>query len=351
MSTAYVFGAGASFDAGYPLCSELGNRLLNFMCESTNPWICAAGEFFQDEFGQSPNMEDMITTIETRIESLKGNLQPDAKAERSRIANHRGSLAAALREFFCTIRVTQSGSYGTFAEKVVQPGDTIITFNYDDSLDRELRRRGIWNVSSGYGFPLGYEEHASEIVLLKLHGSVNWLVSLFGGATAGAFLIDPASSMGSAPVIHQADLSFLGYEEFTGRIYQSGAAPPCLILPGRTKQFFYDTSLGREFSEFWENLWGHARAALSTCEKVVICGYSLPEADAQARQLLFGCTGKGTPIEIVSGSETERIAQEFRKSGFSSVAESRGRYFSDWIQNVVFEELPQVSTPSDALRS
>lgn len=335
VSTVYVFGAGTSFDAGYPLCSELGGSLLTFMCDSTNPWIRAAGEFFQDRFGRSPNMEDMITAIESRVESLKDSQKPEERAERGRLANHRGSLAAALREFFGTIRNSHSGSYALFAKSIVEPGDTIVTFNYDDSLDRELRLRGIWNVSTGYGFPLGRDEGDSHVLLLKLHGSVNWLISLFGGAVPGTLLANPVNSMGEAPVIHRADLRFLGYEEFAGRIYESGGAPPCLILPGRTKQFFYDTSLGREFSEFWEGLWFQAKTAMQSCERVVICGYSLPEADARARQLLFEGVRTTTPVEIVSGSDTERIAQEFRSAGFSRVSASQYTYFSDWILNLI----------------
>jgi hypothetical protein len=331
MSTVYVFGAGASFDAGYPLCSALGSKLLAFMCESINPWIRAAGEFFQDRFGESPNLEDMITAIESRIESLKGSSDLSGRTERGRFANHRGSLAAALREFFGTIRSERSGSYSIFARSIVRRRDTIVTFNYDDALDRELRSCGIWNVSSGYGFPFGSEEEPSQVVLLKLHGSVNWLISLFGGAAAGTFLINPANSMGDAPVIHRADLRFLGYEEFSGRTYESGGAPPCLVLPGRTKQFFYDTSMGREFSGFWESLWSQAEQALRDCEKVVICGYSMPSADARARELLFENAGNAIPIEIVSGNDTERIAQGFKSAGFSDVTESQDRYFSDWV--------------------
>jgi hypothetical protein len=220
-----------------------------------------------------------------------------------------------------------------FAKSIIEPGDTIVTFNYDDSLDRELRRRGIWNVSNGYGFPLGHDEGSSEVMLLKLHGSANWLISLFGGAVHGAFLVNPANSMGEAPVIHRADLRFLGYDEFAGRTYESGGAPPCLILPGRTKQFFYDTSLGREFAEFWASLWLQAQRAQQICENVVICGYSLPEADTQARQLLFEGIRTTTPVEIVSGSDTGRIAEEFRRAGFSRVAESRATYFSDWVRS------------------
>jgi len=34
MTTTYVFGAGASRDVGYPLASEMGDGLLDFMLKS-----------------------------------------------------------------------------------------------------------------------------------------------------------------------------------------------------------------------------------------------------------------------------------------------------------------------------
>jgi hypothetical protein len=33
MSTTYIFGAGASFHAKYPLCASMGKRLLEFMLQ------------------------------------------------------------------------------------------------------------------------------------------------------------------------------------------------------------------------------------------------------------------------------------------------------------------------------
>jgi hypothetical protein len=65
-------------------------------------------------------------------------------------------------------------------------GDSVITFNYDDALDRELKRAGKWDVlSQGYGFPFGNGDDKCDVPLLKLHGSINWLWNPFGGARAG----------------------------------------------------------------------------------------------------------------------------------------------------------------------
>ena len=64
---------------------------------------------------------------------------------------------------------------------MIQAEDVVVTFNYDDSLERELRRRGLWDVSQGYGFPLGKSGQPSPVLVLKLHGSINWLALIFGG--------------------------------------------------------------------------------------------------------------------------------------------------------------------------
>jgi len=252
------------------------------------------------------------------------------KAQRMRLGNRRGYLSTGLREWFRGIHARPAPSYAAFADSIVQPGDVVITFNYDDSLERELRRTGKWDISRGYGFPLGSMENSSEVLILKLHGSMNWLVSILGGATGGALIVNPESSLGNHPVIHLADLKFLGYEEFSGQTYHSGGAFPCLILPGRTKEFFYDTSLGHEYAEFWDHLWSQATEAVKKCEKIVLCGYSLLPVDQRARDLILRGPRKDTQIEVVSGSQSERIANDFRTSGFSNVRASESAYFGDW---------------------
>ena len=90
----------------------------------------------------------------------------------------RGSILAGLRnvlcEFFDSIRTNDAPLYRHFANEVVQPGDIVISLNYDVSLDRELRRAGKWQISDGYGFDFGMTAlPRSTVKLLKLHGSTD----------------------------------------------------------------------------------------------------------------------------------------------------------------------------------
>jgi len=311
----------------------MGEGSLDFMLAYPNQRYPGVAQFLIEIFGRSPNIEDMVTELASRIDSLKNSQNVEDKTERMRLGNRLGCLGTSLREWFRAIHTKPAPAYAKFAKEVVQPGDVVITFNYDDSLERELKRTDKWDVSSGYGFPLGAVEHSSDVLLLKLHGSINWLVSIFGGATGGTIVQSPdGSSLGRHPVIHQADLEYLGYQEFSGHTYPGGGAFPCLILPGRTKKFFYDTSFGNEYAEFWDLLWSQATEALKRCDKIVLCGYSLLPVDERACDLLLRSPRKGTHVLVVSGSQSARIANDFRSAEFSKVSTLNGGHFEDWVQ-------------------
>ena len=99
--------------------------------------------------------------------------------------------APRVVQWFRGIHAETAAAYAEFADKLVQAGDVIVTFNYDDSLERELKRSGKWDLSDGYGFPFA-EPGRSQVLPLKLHGSMNWLW--------------PVPSLGKRPLIHQADV-------------------------------------------------------------------------------------------------------------------------------------------------
>lgn len=331
MSVVYVFGAGASKHVGYPLASEMGGLLLDYMLASNDFESRARAESLIDRFGRQTNFEDLLTELLARTDALKNSPNPEERSERMRLGNSRGRLVDCLRQWFREIHRNPAPLYTDFSKRIIDPGDIVITFNYDDSLERELRACGKWDAGNGYGFRLGEQESHSPVSVLKLHGSINWLVSLFGGALGGAFIVNPQSSMGEHPVIHQADLEFLGYTDFRGRTYRAGGAFPCLILPGRRKQFYYDTSLGNEFELFWNHLWVKATEALRNCEEIIVCGYSMLPVDERACQLLLGVPRKNTRIEIVSGGQSGRIANDFKRAGFGDVIEPSNGYFNEWL--------------------
>ena len=86
-------------------------------------------------------------------------------------------LQRCLRDFFKHIHDEREDAslYQDFAGKI-EPGDAIVTFNYDVALENELIRAGKFRVRGGYGraMPLEWPEEESSVMVLKLHGSINW---------------------------------------------------------------------------------------------------------------------------------------------------------------------------------
>lgn len=330
MKTTYVFGAGASLHAGYPLASKMGGELLEFMLKSRNDNSRKYGQFIVDSFGRSPNIEELVTEIEARMESLRKEGRID---ERRDWGNALGFFAVMLRELFRKIRKNAARDYADFAGRIIRPGDTVITFNYDDSLDRELRRVDKWDLSRGYGFRLGKAETPSKVLILKLHGSMNWMLSIGGGAR-GFVQLQPGKTLGDCPVIHAADARHLGYKKFKGNTYPGGGVSmKSLILPGRCKRFVIETSFGPEYEGFWDALWSKGAEALKESDRLVICGYSMPEADTRARNMLLNIKNKNIRITIICGEQSENIAKCFRKARFKRVRAFKGKYFDSWLRS------------------
>jgi hypothetical protein len=332
MSTAYILGAGASRHVGYPLASKMGTEILHWMLTANDitGQLRPTAELVINRFGESPNIEDVITQLSSAIKQLSRNVEEEYM-ELLTLGNAMGWIAGAVREWFREIHNNAAPLYAEFVDKVIAPGDVIVTFNYDDSAERELRRSEKWELSTGYGFPLGATPQASPVLMLKLHGSINWLTSLFGGATTGPIAVGPSLSMGHRPVIHKADTAYLGYPDFAGHLYPGGGAIPCLIMPGRTKEFFYDTSFGREFTEFWDGLWSQASDTLKSTDQIVLIGYSLLSVDERACDLILKTPDKSTPVMIVSSEQSERIAADFRDAGFTKISFERNAYFEQWL--------------------
>jgi len=121
-----------------------------------------------EQFGRLPNIEEVVTELGFRVEAARAAGIP-ANPSPCSPGNLRGWIGPWLRKWFRQIHTGTATAYAEFA-KLVQAGDVIITFN---SLDRELKLAGKWDVWDGYGFP--FAARSSEVLILKLHGSMNWL--------------------------------------------------------------------------------------------------------------------------------------------------------------------------------
>jgi hypothetical protein len=175
-----------------------------------------------------------------------------------------GKIRRCLKAFFLSIQTRNlpASSYAAFANRV-ETGDALVTFNYDVALENELIRAQRFRVRNGYGrsFEAEWDEPNSDVTVLKLHGSINWIGVLFAGARgghSGTF----TTSLGPRPFVDNANSVFPSYPErvldksFPGGGVVDGANT--LVLPTYEKTFFVKTSVGDEWIPFYESLWSQA---------------------------------------------------------------------------------------------
>jgi hypothetical protein len=177
---------------------------------------------------------------------------------------------------------------------------TVITFNHDLVIENEIFRRARlrrrWCLQEGYGtfgaqlrwtvsrfeeppFPPHSEEcnHDRRLTVLKLHGSLNWIVRINSTQPTASTLL----GTGGRRNIYVMPNRKIPEGVVMGR---AGGGPgrtawntwPVIIPPIYSKQ-----ALRTRIQPVWTD----ARRALEECHRLVFFGYSLPEIDVEAEKL------------------------------------------------------------------
>lgn len=225
-----LFGAGASRNAGYPRAANLIGEIEKEARDSvvrnfTDAW--AGWQQFRDGSSgllsyllHNPNPEVVLSLLdlcEAAIDSKYRQAFEEArriclaspnapgdpwnylKSKGHKLANQaviaRERFRECLNRYFLYKHHLDSKSENKpvrdYLRRVLSglvAGDKVITLNWDTTAERTLLEGHRWNPMNGYGFrkilftgcpgsvakPLDFEMPESEIVVLKLHGSVGW---------------------------------------------------------------------------------------------------------------------------------------------------------------------------------
>jgi hypothetical protein len=166
--------------------------------------------------------------------------------------------------------------------RMFQPGDTIITFNYDATVEASLWARRKWNFTNGYGFPVDIASSAparptrstrllspSPIKVLKAHGSINWVKNTLNGKIGINYLgllFDLPGFSTYEPSYDPEDGMETEYTEDT------------LLAPTYMKDYSSEPTL--------RIIWDQIDDAVKMAAEVTVIGYSLPKGDTSARERL-----------------------------------------------------------------
>lgn len=174
-------------------------------------------------------------------------------------------------------------------------GDAIVTFNYDLVVEESFANASLWNPIDGYGQKVsgktrgwcknwlklrGYNLESdieSKILLLKLHGSVNW--RLYGN--------------------NHIRLKDRPYVVRRNRSNKPGREDIAILPPGWKKE-------GIE-NQPYKTFWRMAGRELQNCKSIVVLGYSLPETDLWHKHCLRRSSGREL-LEVTSSAGTRPAA-------------------------------------------
>jgi len=265
--TGFIFGAGASYEAGYPLMTELTRQVITELKPDERAIlqdVLKASGLTYDEKSAAPNIEEIADyVIEHRVNSndlrcgqLERRLQ---ELILERILAVKSPLLDHHCKFFDALKMRTFGR-----PRVVW----IFTTNYDLLIEIAAARVGV-NVENGFSGsterffdPLQFKCVTGELAggrfipnnqltvkLIKLHGSISWV------RQSSAFFENHPDSLNSS----------------SSRI---------MVLPRRRKVV---ESLAAPF----DTLFAHANRVLGVeCKYLVSCGYSFGDEHINQQLLL-----------------------------------------------------------------
>ncbi len=184
-----------------------------------------------------------------------------------------------------------------FVRENLKRGDTLITFNWDLTLERALE-----DLPGDPGFLYTYSRHRKnkEFSLLKPHGSVDW------------FETKRLRGLGYEKEVDKHDKQLCYYPEFNlGRTPKLKEIAPVIVPPVSAKEFKYD---------FLKRTWRWVYKAISSATEIHIIGYSLPKEDQFARlvfrrairnNILTGVRRTGDPPRIFVANPDGTVEQTF----------------------------------------
>ena len=341
-----VLGAGATkaFLPAAPLAIDDYN--LKHLCEQFRGFPYA-NTLLELERHRHSNGTINIEQLMTRLQGRMPYDSVDAIAQQSLL------LSELMREFrrkvdFARQQEPHKDKLAAFAQMCVNKNITCITFNYDDVLDQALWevnqvRRGnpgntqqkYWHPDGGYGFFIrpssvvvqqGREwMDTTSMLLLKLHGSINWY-----------------PRKGERPpyninaLHHDEDWfkstahAYTPPQEMVARHFEPD---PFIIPPVLDK-----TALSNE--PVLQVVWSLAKEALQKAPHIYFAGYSMPVTDLAASFLFYesleGRTHQISVINLATPEEQKDLILASYRKVFPKLKDDQFDFDGalNWVQKV-----------------
>lgn len=280
--TTYILGAGASKSAGGPLVDNFLEKACKLnVLKDTMPLKGFLDNLYSvKETHDYPNIEEVLTIIDKAIQKEEplGGFEST-----SNMHSLKEEVRYVIRKTLEKAKTKDPNkAYSRFIRQNVSQEDTLISLNYDLYLDNEIYHEYAW-IDYGINFktlgaPLGdyksffniENEKEDTPILLKLHGSVNWLY---------------------CPLGEEIYLSQRALADIQGvQFIQPEVTPNPTVCPEHNVDLesviVYPTWL-KSYDMYQINqIWSLALKEISESDEIVFIGYSMPSSDMEIRYLL-----------------------------------------------------------------
>ena len=203
------------------------------------------------------------------------------------------TIAESLKGPICDKHIKLAGS--------MESGDSVLSFNYDLLMENALRHFGRF-VDSGYllNFHSVFDRswtnpqfESSEIHVVKLHGSMNWLRCSF----CGSYFLLRRQKLEDLKVWLPPDVN----------------CPKCKANQSYWERLIIPPLLAKRYEDPSINyLWREAKRILSKAEEIMIIGYSFPTTDLASEALLReGIGDRASEIQIMIVNPDKKVIDRF----------------------------------------
>jgi hypothetical protein len=270
----FIIGAGVSASCGIAVAKDILRESIvrlhhrdSAKSDTVHRLLKYLYAGFQQNLLNYPNIEDFLNLTEmarrfNSEEFIKSSLWSDSKIE-----GVQQTTLKAVTDYIWELMQQKHALQviKDFVRDHVRPGDTLITFNWDLTLER-----AIWDDPQGLSFWYSYpdaSEDGESVVLLKPHGSIDWFNKK-----------DLPKAKRVKGKVQSLDESVCVFTRFDfSDLPEMANYTPVIVPPLATKEFS-QTVLKRT--------WRGVYKAVSQATSLTILGYSLPREDQFARLVL-----------------------------------------------------------------
>ncbi|NLD48734.1 MAG: hypothetical protein GX660_16340 [Clostridiaceae bacterium] len=295
MKTAVILGAGFSKNSGMPLLSEITEFIVKYPDNNEFEYEISMviKRFLRDVFGYNggetiPGIDDILVTIDLC----------------SRTGHHLGiryspEYLAAIRRFLMYRIFMIFHENCSYSEEVLRligflhekhRDLSYIVLNWDCVLEKYLGQvkpnAGINYCNNGkYLEPVNKNKHEENIKLLKVHGSVNWLYC----DNCRVLVNDLYERVNAINKAGFRKSDFELFNEFQKAKGMNVIIEPeeCCVCKDKLSSHIASLSYRKSFREnSYPNIWSEAEDVLSSSDKWIFIGYSMPQSDYEFKHIL-----------------------------------------------------------------